>query len=78
MSDNQETLTDAKLFEKLKAIYTEIGLLDEDVKSLKADGKEAELDVALIAKLAKAAADNKLEDLKTKTENTLDLIEKLT
>ncbi len=71
-------LTAKEYFEKLKGIYTEIGTLEEDIKAIKDDSKEADYDSALIASLAKAAAADKLGKVEAKATATLELIESLT
>jgi len=71
-------LTAKELFQKRKGIYTEIGTLEDDVKALKDEHKEADFDVALIASLAKAAAAEKLGKVEAKATATLELIESLT
>lgn len=71
-------MTSQDLFTKLKTIYSEIAVLEEDVKALKTEGKDAGLDVSVIATLAKAAANAKLSDVEDKANLTLKLIEELT
>lgn len=71
-------MTAQDLFTKLKTIYSEISVLEEDVKALKTEGKDAGLDVSVIATLAKAAANAKLSGVEDKANLTLKLIEELT
>lgn len=74
MSDSDE-LTAESVVEQLIPIYREINTLMDDAKAILAEAKEAELPAAMLAKIAKAKADSKLEDLEDKTKSLLELIE---
>lgn len=63
------------VIDKLVPIYQEIATLTEDAKSVLADAKEANLNASMLAKVAKALADDKLEDLQDKTKVLLDIIQ---
>lgn len=71
------TVTANSIIDKLVPIYTEIETLTEDAKEILKDAKEAGLDSAMIAKVAKAKAGSKLGELEEKTGKLLDLIESL-
>lgn len=73
----QPAITANQIIDKLVPIYTEIETLGEDAKEILKDAKEAGLDSAMIAKVAKAKANLKLGDLTEKTESLLDLINSL-
>lgn len=70
-------MTAQDLFTKLRVIYSEILSLEDDVKALKGEGKEAGLDVSIIATLAKASAAAKMNDVEDKANLTLKLIGEL-
>ena len=78
MEETQKPITEKELFSKLQAVYAEMLTLEDDAKSLKESGKEAELDVALISSLAKAAAKGKLGEVLEKSEATIEMIGTLT
>lgn len=69
--------TNKELFTKLLPIYQEILVLEDDIKVLKEDTKETDIDFAGVASLAKAKAKQKLGDVESKAQATLDLIEEL-
>lgn len=70
-------LTNKEVIDKLVPMYIEIHNLGLDAKDILADAKEAGLDAATLAKVAKAQATEKLEDLKDKTRALQDLLDQL-
>ena len=68
-------MTNNDVIEKLIPIYTEIDLLTQDVKQVLAEAKEVGLDAPALAKVAKAKVQQKLEELKEKTDALSDLID---
>jgi uncharacterized protein (UPF0335 family) len=60
---------------KFVKLLTEIDSLNEDLKGIKEDAKESELDVPILMAVAKAIVSNKVDDLKDKSNNILDAIE---
>lgn len=70
-------MTNKELFDKLVPIYTEIALLEEDAKALKEEADESDLKFSAVAALAKAKARDKLGNVESKAQDTLDLIEEL-
>ena len=60
---------------KFVKILTEIDSLNEDLKSIKDEVKESGLNVAVLTAVAKAIVNNKVDDLKEKSNETLDAIE---
>jgi len=60
---------------KFVKILTEIESLNEDLKSIKDEAKESGLNVAVLTAVAKAIINNKVDELKEKSNETLDAIE---
>jgi len=60
---------------KLVKILTEIDSLNEGLKEVKDEAKESGLNVAVLAAVAKAIVSNKVDELKTKSDETLEAIE---
>jgi hypothetical protein len=56
-------------------ILTQVDSLNEELKYLKDDAKESGLDVASLVAVAKAVVANKVDDLFSKSEKTLEAIE---
>lgn len=69
--------TELEFINKLIPIYQEISLLTEDSKVVLADAKEAGFDAPALSKVAKAKVQEKLQDLKDKTDALSDLIEEV-
>jgi uncharacterized protein (UPF0335 family) len=67
------TTTNA-FIEKLVNIYSEIDLLSEDVKTVVAEIKTANLDHSLLCKIAKAKVANKLTTLQKQSESILEVL----
>ncbi|HNU61919.1 MAG TPA: hypothetical protein PKL04_06950 [Methanofastidiosum sp.] len=61
-------------FDRLVSLYSEINLLNEDIKEIKGNIKDMDLDATLIAKVAKAQADSKVQDLEESSKALLSLI----
>ena len=73
-----EPITEQELFDKLKSIFNEILTLEEDIADLVEQGKNSGLeDVALIKKIARAAANSKTADLEEKAQALIDKIDEL-
>ncbi len=70
--------TNQTIIDKLVPIFTEIDTLADDAKEILSAAKEANLDYAMLSKIAKAKASSKLSDLHTKTEKLLTLMDDLT
>ena len=60
---------------KFVKILTEIDSLNEDLKSIKDEAKESGLNVTVLTAVSKAIVSNKVDDLKVKSNETLDAIE---
>jgi uncharacterized protein (UPF0335 family) len=67
-----------KYFEQLVGFYQEIEMINENIKDVKSSLKDMELDSALIAKIAKAQAQSKVQDLEESSKALLDLISEVT
>ncbi len=67
--------SEEELITEMENQFIQINGFMEIVKSLKSDAKDAGYDGALLAKVAKARADDKVAELKEKTENLLTLLE---
>lgn len=70
-------LSEKELFNKAQALYAEIILLEDDLKSLKEDHKDSDMDITLIFSLAKAAAAGKIGKIREKAENQIEMIDNL-
>ena len=66
--------TEAQLIEDMQEQFEQVNKYMIIVKELKADAKEAGYDGALLAKVAKARADDKVQELTEKTEALMDLL----
>lgn len=63
-----------KQFESLVELYREIENINENIKDIKSALKDDGLDSVLIAKIAKAKAQAKVEDLEATSKALLELI----
>ena len=72
------TQTTKDVIQELVTIYTEIETLLSDAKEILDAAKEQGLDQAMIAKVAKAQAQMKLEDVREKTDKLLKFIDENT
>lgn len=69
--ENQEVKkfkTKAEYVQLMKREFTEVESIMENVAELKAEAKEAGFDATLLAKIAKAMAENKVDDVLEKNE----------
>lgn len=69
--------TKAELVEAMKRLYVEIQSITEDLTALKDEAKERGMDAALMAKVAKAQADSKLDDILIKNTAFEELAEEV-
>ena len=65
-------------FEQLVEFYREIEMVNENIKDTKSTLKDMDLDSSLIAKIAKAQAQSKVEELEETSKALLDLISEVT
>ncbi len=63
-----------EVIDKLVPLYLQVESINEAAKEILAEAKEAGLDHSTIAKVAKAVAAAKVEDLKEKTEALQNLL----
>ena len=69
--------TKAEIVEAMKRLYVEIQSITEDLTALKDEAKERGMDAALMAKVAKAQADSKLDDILIKNTAFEELAEEV-
>lgn len=69
--------TKAEYVEAMKRLYVEIQSITEDLTALKDEAKERGMDAALMAKVAKAQADSKLDDILIKNTAFEELAEEV-
>jgi uncharacterized protein (UPF0335 family) len=80
MTDNVEQpkkLTNKEVVERLVNIYREVSLLQEDSKSILSEAKEQGLDHSTLNKVAKAIANDKVNDVEEACQKFLDLAEEV-
>ena len=69
--------TKAQFVEMLQREFNEVLLINENIKQLKEDAKEAGYDAALLAKVAKSLVESKLEDILSKNQEFADMVEEV-
>ena len=69
--------TKAQIVEAMERLYVEIQSITKDLTSLKEEAKERGMDAALMAKVAKAQADSKLDDILIKNTAFEELAEEV-
>lgn len=69
--------TKVEYVEAMKRLYVEIQSITEDITGIKDEIKERGMDAALMAKVAKALADEKLEDILDKNTSFEELAEEV-
>lgn len=78
--ENQEVKkfkTKAEYVQLMKREFTEIESIMENVAELKAEAKEAGFDATLLAKIAKAMAENKTDDIIQKNDLFAEVVEEV-
>lgn len=78
--ENQEVKkfkTKAEYVQLMKREFTEVESIMESVAELKAEAKEAGFDATLLAKIAKAMAENKVDDVLEKNEVFASLVDEV-
>ena len=78
--ENQEVKkfkTKAEYVQLMKREFTEVESIMENVAELKAEAKEAGFDAALLAKISKAMAENKVDDVLEKNEIFASLVDEV-
>lgn len=80
MENNQEVKkfkTKAEYVQRMKREFTEIDSIMENVAELKTEAKEAGFDATLLAKIAKAMAENKTDDIIQKNDLFAEVVEEV-
>lgn len=70
-----EKLTEIDYIRKLEAVFCEINVLNEDVKQLKSDAKEAGYKATKLAKIAKLKAEAKIGEFVEEMNDLLNFVE---
>jgi uncharacterized protein (UPF0335 family) len=60
---------------KLTKMYVQIQSIEEEIKEIKSEIKAEGMNASIIANVAKAVANNKVTELKEKSEETLEMID---
>lgn len=68
-------ITQKEAIEKFVNLFHQIESYNDDLKEVKEECKGAGLNAALLASVAKAIVQNKLDDMKLKSELIIELIE---
>ena len=76
-TNNVPKKTEAEFVELFKREYYEIQSIDENIADLKEKAKSAGYDAAMLAKVSKALAESKTDDIIAKNEKFADLAEKV-
>lgn len=62
-ANNVPKKTKAQIIKALQSLYREQGVLDEDIKALKDEAKDAGYNAPLLASVAKSLAQNKTDEI---------------
>lgn len=68
-------MSQKEIIAKLVRQYIQIQSIEEEVKEIKAEAKALGINPSIVSQVAKAIANNKVEELKEKSEQTMELIE---
>ena len=68
-------MSQKEIIAKLVRQYIQIQSIDEEIKEIKAQAKAEGLNASIISSVAKAIASNKVDELKQKSEETMEAIE---
>ena len=68
-------MSQKEIIAKLVRQYIQIQSIDEEIKEIKAEAKAQGLNVSILSNVAKAIANNKVEELKQKSEETMEAIQ---
>lgn len=75
MQEETVVITPESAIERLVPLFTEINTLNEDVKAVTAEIKEANLDASVIVATAKLIANEKYASYREKAEAILELLQ---
>ena len=67
-------MSQKEIIAKLVRQYIQIQSIDEEIKEIKAQAKAQGLNVSILSNVAKAIANNKVDELKQKSEETMEAI----
>ena len=68
-------MSQKEIIAKLVRQYIQIQSIEEEVKEIKAEAKTLGINPSIVSQVAKAIANNKVDELKQKSEETMELIE---
>ena len=74
---NANAKTDIDFIRELEGLFIQLDSVNESIKTVKGEAKEAGFDSALLAAVAKALANSKEDDLLEKSEALVELINKV-
>lgn len=77
MTEQVVKKTKAEYVQLMKREFTEIESIMENVAELKTEAKEAGFDATLLAKIAKAMAENKTDDIIQKNDLFAEVVEEV-
>ena len=67
-------MSQKEIIAKLVRQYIQIQSIEEEIKEIKAEAKASGLNASIVSSVAKAIANNKVEELKQKSEETMEAI----
>jgi uncharacterized protein (UPF0335 family) len=67
-------MSQKEIIAKLVRQYIQIQSIEEEIKEIKAQAKASGLNASIVSSVAKAIANNKVEELKQKSEETMEAI----
>ena len=68
-------MSQKEIIAKLVRQYIQIQSIEEEVKEIKAEAKTLGINPSIVSQVAKAIANNKVDELKQKSEETMEAIE---
>lgn len=68
-------MSQKEIIAKLVRQYIQIQSIEEEVKEIKAEAKALGINPSIVSQVAKAIANNKVEELKQKSEETMEAIQ---
>jgi len=68
-------MSQKEIIAKLVRQYIQIQSIEEEVKEIKAEAKALGINPSIVSQVAKAIANNKVDELKQKSEETMEAIE---
>ena len=68
-------MSQKEIIAKLVRQYIQIQSIEEEVKEIKTEAKALGINPSIVSQVAKAIANNKVEELKQKSEETMEAIQ---